>query len=124
MLARGGKGFISPRAYAEMTRPHWRFAGANGLGENGAADGFFCAYGLGLQLIGTPAPGCRDDLFGDGKPRLGHPGEAYGLRSGLWFDPVSGRGIAFFTTAVPDDAAKGRSAFSAREEELVQRALR
>lgn len=122
MLARGGKGFLSARAYAGMTRAHWRFTGANGLGENGAADGFFCAYGLGLQLIGKPIVGCHDDLFGDARPRLGHAGDAYGLRSGLWFDPETGRGIAFFTTAVPDDAAKGRSAFTAREEEVVHRA--
>lgn len=122
MLARGGRGLLTPRSFAEMTRVHWRFTGHNGLGENGEADGFFCAYGLGIQLIGKLAPGCRDDLFGDGTPRLGHTGEAYGLRSGLWFDPASGRGLAFFTGAVPDDAAKGRSAFTAREEDVVRRA--
>jgi superfamily II DNA helicase RecQ len=30
--------------------------------------------------------------------------------------------MAFFTTAVADDAPKGRSAFTAREEEVVARA--
>jgi CubicO group peptidase (beta-lactamase class C family) len=124
MLARGGKGFLSPRAYAELTRSHWHFNGRNGLGEYGENDGFFCAFGLAVQRIGTRGEHCRDDLFGDGTARLGHAGEAYGLRSGLWWDPVSGKGLAFFTSAVPDDAPNGRSAFDAVEECVVERATR
>jgi len=121
MLARGGRGFLAERSFAALTTPQWRFTGQNGIGENGEPDGFFCAYGLGLQLIGTGGAGCHDDPFGDGVPRLGHPGEAYALRSGLWLDPKSGRGVAFFTTAVPDDAAKGKSAFTAAEEAVLAR---
>ena len=121
LLARRGHGLISPRAYAEMTRPQWRFNGHNGLGESGEPDGFFCAYGLGLQLIGAGGPGCRDALFGPGQRRIGHSGSAYGLRSGLWVDPQRGRGLAFFTTAVPDSEPTGASMFTAREEALVER---
>ncbi|MBX9884275.1 MAG: beta-lactamase family protein [Novosphingobium sp.] len=121
MLARGGEGFLTPASFAALTAPQWRFNGHNGVGENGAPDGFFCAYGLGVQLIGSAGPGCNDDPFGDGIARLGHPGEAYGLRSGLWLDPRTGRGVAFFTTAVPDDAAKGASAFTAAEEGVLAR---
>lgn len=121
MLARGGRGFLSPASYAALTMPEWRFNGHNGVGENGEPDGFFCAYALGLQLIGNRIEGCHDDPFGDGIPRLGHPGEAYALRSGLWLDPKSGRGVAFFTTAVPDDAPKGKSAFTAAEEAVLTR---
>ena len=121
MLARGGKGFLSPAAYAALTTPAWRFNGSNGVGESGESDGFFCAYGLGLQLIGSGSTGCHDDPFGDGIARLGHPGEAYALRSGLWLDPKTGRGVAFFTTAVPDDAPKGVSAFTAAEEGVLAR---
>ncbi len=125
LLARGGKGFLSPRAYRELTRAQWQAGpGKGGVGEYGESNGFFCSYGLGLQRIGTTAPGCRDDLFGDGTLRLGHSGEAYGLRSGLWFDPRSGRGLAFFTSAVPDDTPTGRSAFTAREEAVVERSRR
>ncbi|MFM5953597.1 MAG: serine hydrolase domain-containing protein [Novosphingobium sp.] len=122
LLARGGRGFLSPRAFAELTRSQWRFDGANGLGEDGTASGFFCGYGLALHPIGTGGPGCRDDLFGDGRPRIGHSGDAYGLKGGLWVDPKTGRGIAFFTSAVADDAPKGRSAFTAAEEAVVERA--
>lgn len=124
MLGRGGKGFLSRAAFAELTRAQWRLDGANGLDEGGGQSGFNCAYGLALHRIGPPAPGCRDDLFGDGRLRIGHSGEAYGLRSGLWVDPKTGQGLAFFTTQVPDDEPRGRSAFTRAEEAVVERSRR
>ena len=124
MLARGGKGFLSAKSFAEMSRPQWRFDGTNGLGEDGTASGFFCAYGLAVHLIGAGGPGCHDDLFGDSMARLGHSGDAYGLKGGLWIDPKTGRGLAFFTTAVPDDAGTGRSAFTSAEEAIVERSAK
>jgi CubicO group peptidase (beta-lactamase class C family) len=124
MLAREGGGFLSPSAYAGLTQVRWRFDGSNGVGEYGEPDGFFCAHGLAVQQIGSQGEHCRDDLFGDGTARLGHAGEAYGLRSGLWWDPVTGKGLAFFTSAVPDDAPTGRSGFTATEESVVERASR
>lgn len=120
MLARRGKGFLSPRAYAQLTRPAWRFNGGNGVGENGLGDGFFCAHGLGIHQLTESAAPCHDALFGDGRQRLGHAGSAYGLMSGLWWDPKTGAGLAYFTTAVPDDTPKGNSAFTAREEAIVE----
>ena len=124
MLVRGGKGFLSKRSIAEMTRAQWRFDGRNGLGEDGAASGFFCAYGLAVHRLGEGGSGCHDGLFADGAARLGHSGDAYGLRSGLWFDPVSGKGIAFFTSAVADGDPGQRSAFTGREEQVIDRARR
>lgn len=124
MLASQGRGFLTPRAFAEMTRAQWRFDGGNGLDEGGTGIGMNCAYGLAVHLLTGQSGACRDDLFGDGRPRIGHSGEAYGLRSGLWVDPVARRGLAFFVTAVPDRGAQGaRSAFSAAEEATVQQAL-
>ena len=120
MLLAGGEGFLSPAAFAELMCPHWRSDGTNGLGEEGEADGVFRAYGLAVHTIGT-AP--QDDLFGDGRTRLGHSGEAYGLRSGLWVDPAGSTGLAFFTTAVPDDELAGATAFTRAEEAVVRRAL-
>ena len=120
MLARGGGGFLRPDSFAEMTRAQWQFTGANRQDDPGA-EGFFCAFGLSVQLIGSGEPGCRDGLFADARPRLGHAGEAYGLRSGLWFDPASGRGVAFFTTQVPDHDPGNRSAFTHAEETVVDR---
>jgi CubicO group peptidase (beta-lactamase class C family) len=124
VLARQGHPLISPRAYGELTTARWRFDGTNGLGEDGAANGFFCAYGLAIHRIGSRGEHCNDDLFGDGVPRTGHSGDAYGLRAGLWWDPVSGKGLAFFTSAVAPDAANGKSAFTAAEESVVERAMR
>ncbi|MCA1660973.1 MAG: beta-lactamase family protein [Novosphingobium sp.] len=121
-LANRGKGFLTPASYAALVEPQWRLLGDNGRDEEGKPGGIFCAYGLAVHVIGSAAPGCRDDLFGDGVARIGHSGEAYGLRSGLWLDPKSGRGVAFFTSAVPDDAAKGPSGFTRLEEDLVARA--
>jgi CubicO group peptidase (beta-lactamase class C family) len=124
LLARRGRGFLSRRSFAELTSVQWRFNGTNGLGEDGTASGFFCAYGLAVQTVGLGGSGCHDNLFGDGRRRLGHAGDAYGLKSGLWIDPKSGKGLAFFTTAVADDAPKGRSAFTAAEESVVERSSR
>lgn len=123
MLAKGGRGFLSRRAYARMFKPVWQFDGANGLGEDGAASGFFCAYGLATHRLANPGEGCHDDPFGDRVMRFGHSGDAYGLKSGLWFDPWTGRGVAYFTTAVAPDAPKGKSDFYAVEESLIARAM-
>ncbi len=124
LLARGGRGFLSQRSFSRMLKPVWHFDGSNGLGEDGTASGFFCAYGLAVHRLGGAQEGCRDDPFGDGVARFGHSGDAYGLKSGLWFDPWTGKGIAYFTSAVPGDAPTGRSAFTAVEESVVERAGR
>lgn len=123
LLARHGKGFLSPAAMERMVAPAWTLSADNGLGEDGTQSGFFCAYGLAVHHIGGGGPACHDDLFGDGVQRLGHAGDAYGLRAGLWVDPATGRGLAFFTTAVPAGSKGTHSAFSAAEEDVVSRAL-
>lgn len=110
--------FLSPSSLSAMLAPQWRYDGGNGDTEGG----LYCAYGLGVMLIalpGRPAV-CRDDPFGDDRPRIGHAGEAYALRSGLWIDPRTRQGTAFFVTAIADDAPRGtRSAFTAAEEAMV-----
>lgn len=115
MLLRRGDGFLTPQSVAAIERPAWVFDGGNG----DTANGFYCQYGLGVTTLPTPRAGCADDLFGDGVTRTGHAGEAYALRSGLWIDRATGRGVAFFTTAVAD-GSKGRSAFSREEERLAR----
>ena len=124
MLARGlDSDFLRTPSATRMFEGSWRFSGTNGVGEDGTASGFFCAYGLAVHLLAdNPRAGCRDDPFGDGVARFGHSGDAYGLRSGLWYDPWTRNGVAYFTTEVADDAPKGRSAFTAREEAVVRRA--
>ncbi|WP_439568921.1 serine hydrolase domain-containing protein [Sphingopyxis sp.] len=121
MLLRRGDGFLKPGSLARLeamapVRP------TTGEGTGG----FFCEYGAAMHSTGTGAatgPGCRDDLFGDGRRRLGHSGDAYGLRAGLWYDLEAGTGTAYFVTQVPDGQKGRRSAYSAAEEELVDAAL-
>lgn len=101
----------------ELSTPLWRYDGSNGDSEGG----IYCAFGLSVHFLGlNKHPGCRDDLFGDGRRRMGHSGEAYGLRSGLWVEMRSERGVAYFETALPDDPPKGRSAFTAAEEAMAR----
>jgi hypothetical protein len=52
---------------------------------------------------------------------LGHGGDAYGLRSGLWVDPRTGTGIAFFATNLGEEPPRGRTSFRAIEESLARR---
>lgn len=85
---------------------------------------FFCGYGLAIQMIEVPDHGCNDRLFGDGNARIGHAGEAYGLRSGLWLNPVSRTGLAYFITAVPERTGPGEGGFAPEEIELVRRATK
>ncbi len=117
LLNRGshrGAPFLSPESIDMMTARSWAWDGINGDTE----EGFYCAYGLAVQrLLGDL--GCDDDLFGDGRSAIGHAGEAYGVRSGLWVDPASGRGIAFFATGLGDSPPRGRTAYTAIEEWLA-----
>lgn len=84
---------------------------------------FFCSYGFGVQRIEAADRACADTLFADRRARIGHAGEAYGLRAGLWFDPATGDGLAYFITAVPPRAsAEDEGGFDPREIALVARA--
>jgi CubicO group peptidase (beta-lactamase class C family) len=117
VLLKDGDGFLKPTSVAQLITPIWTFDGSNGATE----EGFYCRYALAVQTLSTPQAGCRDDLFGDKRPLVGHAGEAYGLRSGLWIDRATGKGIAFFATAVPDEIAKGKnSSFTIVEEQLAR----
>lgn len=122
MLLRRGEDFLKPESLARIeTMAPVHPTSGEGTG------GFFCEYGIAMHSTGGPAlvdPACRDDLFGDGRLRLGHSGDAYGLRSGLWFDLEGGDGIAYFVTQVPEGQKGTRSAYSAAEEVLVDTALR
>jgi CubicO group peptidase (beta-lactamase class C family) len=111
----GGVRLLTPESVKLMETPAWTYDGSNG----DIGNGWVCSYGLGMFLIATPQAGCHDDLFGDGKRRVGHLGDAYGLKSGLWIDPAANTGVAYFATDVP--AAKGmRSVYTATEESLAQ----
>ncbi|HEX9965598.1 MAG TPA: serine hydrolase domain-containing protein [Allosphingosinicella sp.] len=111
-----GRRLLSEAGVAEMMRPAWRFDGANGEQEKG----FYCGYGLSVQILAQCPP--KDDPVGDGRTRFGHAGDAYGVKSGLWIDPVRGTGIAYFATGIADEAKGTRSAYWAIEEWLAAKA--
>jgi CubicO group peptidase (beta-lactamase class C family) len=120
MMMRGGKGFLKRKTYLAMITPQWLYDGANGATEGG----FFCTYALAVQFLGRLPTQCKDEPFGDGGIRYGHSGEAYGLKSGLWVYPYGKTGMVYFTTAVPEDAPKGKTAFYAVEEALIAKPVR
>ena len=111
-----GVRLLDPASIAELRRVEWAFDGDNGDPDGGV----YCAYGLGMQLLGALGDDCGDDLFGDGRPRFGHAGDAYGVKAGLWIDPARGTGVAYFTTAVPADAPHGTSAYTTAEEAIAR----
>ncbi|MEL6877834.1 MAG: serine hydrolase [Pseudomonadota bacterium] len=84
---------------------------------------FFCVYGYAVQVIDLPDSPCQDRLFEDYEPRVGHAGEAYGLRAGLWFSPGPGGSFGYFTTEVPPrQSAEDEGGFDPREIALMARA--
>ena len=53
---------------------------------------------------------------------VGHAGDAYGMKSGVWIDRARGLGIAYFVTGVPEKALKGPgTAFTAAETRAFRR---
>ena len=124
MWLRGGEGFLSRASLDRLTAVQPVTATGSAGGEGGEGR-FFCRYALAVQQLATPTPGCADDPVGDGRPRIGHSGEAYSLRSGLWIDRERGDGLAWFVTELPEfGAPQGRrSAFTAAEEALIDRGL-
>lgn len=118
-----GVRILRPASVALLATPVWRFKGDNGVtGEEDEPDrgGVFCAYGLATQhLAQGNGTSCRDDLFGDGRPRIGHSGNAYGLLSGLWIDRDAGTGVAYFATGVANDGDGAHSNFTITEEQAA-----
>jgi CubicO group peptidase (beta-lactamase class C family) len=126
-----GTRFLSEASIRTIVTPAWIFDPGSGSGAgpgsrsgtggpNGDTEGgFYCAYGLAVQSLPVHAAGCSDDLFGGGRAVFGHAGDAYGVRSGLWVDPATGTGIAYFATNDGDDPPHGRSAYRAIEERLA-----
>ncbi|KQT31969.1 serine hydrolase [Sphingomonas sp. Leaf412] len=120
VLLNDGDGFLTPASVAVLTTPVWTFDGGNGVTGEGGDGGFLCRYALAVQTLATRRDGCRDDPFGDGVARVGHAGDAYGLRSGLWVNRAAGTGVAYFATGVADGVRGRRSAFAPQEERLAR----
>jgi CubicO group peptidase (beta-lactamase class C family) len=122
MLLNGGTldgvRILSPQAVETLLTQTWRFDSSNGASEGG----FYCSAGNGTHQIPNRLPGCADDMGTSGAILIGHAGDAYNMKSGLWIDRARGRGIAYFVTGVPDPAPKAPgSAYTAAEVRAFQR---
>lgn len=106
MLLNGGEldgvRILTPQAVDTLLTQTWTFNGTNGVTDGG----FYCSAGNGTHRLPNQIPGCLDDMGTQGATLVGHAGDAYGLKSGLWIDPKRGLGIAYFVTAVADPAPK------------------
>jgi CubicO group peptidase (beta-lactamase class C family) len=120
LIAGGGQvdgvRLLRPETLQLMATPVWRYDAAKPNGD--AYGGAMLAYGLGMQIL-TDAGG--DSLFPDCAGWIGHPGDAYGLVSGLWAQPSTGRGFVYLVngTAAPLEELRGRSKFTAVEEQIA-----
>lgn len=124
VLAFEGRGprsrFLRRESVQALLTPVWRYAGAaSGVTEGGS----MCAYGLSTHLLATAGgPDCRDDLFGDGRARAGHIGEAYGLYGGVWVDRAAKRASLYLVSgsaAAPSSVPGAHSAFTRLEEDAA-----
>lgn len=120
-----GVRLLKPESVRMMVTPLWTYAPGTGLtyeedeNETPPDRGYTCRYGLAVQTLATPDPFCGDDPFGDGVPRFGHSGGAYGLIAGLWVDPATGTGVAYFATDTDNTAPGKHSVFKAVAESLA-----
>jgi CubicO group peptidase (beta-lactamase class C family) len=76
-----------------MTNISWSYNGKNGNTNNN----FFQTWGLGTQIINTkPFNKSMYRFFADDWMWYGHAGEAYGLVSNAYYNPLLKKGFAFF----------------------------
>ena len=118
MALTGAAALLSPDVRALIATPHWTFDArlANGDTSGGAFQGF----GLGVHRL---IPGHTCPIAGLKCDMIGHYGEAYGLLGGLWVDPQSTKGFAWFVTGSLYAPEPGRiSGLYLLEEEIMQAA--
>lgn len=105
---------LSDTAAGLMQTPEWMFNGNNGDDYYG----LFKSWGLGFHL--SQGIQGSDQVFPSGA-MVGHPGEAYGLVSDMYFDPVGKSGLVFITNGCKTPYYPGlSSAFYVQEEEVFQ----
>ena len=132
MLGQGsvdGVQILRPDTVRAMLTPHWSFNGKPQAPNGDTYRNLFLAWGLGPQLFtdqgGKPGTGDRIGSAVGGFRGAGHLGDAYGLLSGLVFDPATRSGMAYAIGGTSADPNRYRGAYSAfsRWEETVLAAL-
>ncbi|GIW38538.1 MAG: hypothetical protein KatS3mg075_019 [Meiothermus sp.] len=116
----GGVQWLEPKTLERMCAPQWVYNGHNGDTLEGQA----LSWGLGVWRF-TNQPGQDCPVQGHPRPWFGHLGDAYGLLSGLLFDPEAAHALVYILGGQGCDSAQHRGLYSAytRWEEQVLSAL-
>jgi CubicO group peptidase (beta-lactamase class C family) len=118
MALTGALPLLDNKTRVAMLAPEWTYR-ANP--ENGdTSGGAFQGFGSGVHRL-LPGPGCP--VLCLKREMVGHYGEAYGLLAGLWVDPETTLGFAWFVTGSHYAPRPGaHSGVYALEEEMMQAA--
>jgi CubicO group peptidase (beta-lactamase class C family) len=116
MALTGSVPLLDAATRAAMFAPEWTYR-ANP--ENGdTSGGAFQGFGTGVHRL-LPGTGCP--ILGLKREMVGHYGEAYGLLAGLWVDPSTSLGFAYFVTGSLMSPASGKhSGVYGLEEDMMQ----
>ncbi len=96
----------------QMETPQWTYSPGNGNNYGG----LFRSWGLGLHLLTNTAD---NDIIYPGSALAGHPGEAYGLVSDMYYEQTEQWGLIFMTNGIGYPYASGaHSAFYTAEEDI------
>jgi CubicO group peptidase (beta-lactamase class C family) len=112
-----GKRIVSKKSIGLMHKAQWKYKGSNG----DTSDGESLSWGLSVHLLTNTPSG---DIIFDDVPLMGHSGDAYGLISGFYFDPVSRSGFIFMTNGIFDKLNKGSHSAYYDFEEAIFSAVR
>jgi CubicO group peptidase (beta-lactamase class C family) len=119
-----GVRFLAQSSLEAMMSPQWR------MGETPSGEtytGLMRCWGLSVQCLTGDAAGQDQPLFPRRSRWWGHLGDAYGAWTGIWIDPVRGRGYVYVVTGTADDPAKSpghRSHFHSYEEAILSELAR
>jgi CubicO group peptidase (beta-lactamase class C family) len=107
-----GTVILNPATVALMTSPQWTYNGSNGDNYYG----LFRSWGLGIQITTQTSGG---DIVYPSVTMYGHCGEAYGLISDFYYDPVKRNGLVFMTNGAYIGYSIGTSSAFYSVEESV-----
>jgi CubicO group peptidase (beta-lactamase class C family) len=108
-----GSAILSPESSALMMGDSWTYNGNNGNNYFG----LFRSWGLGMHRLTNTVN--QDVVLSGSDIMIGHPGEAYGLVSNAYIDPLRKVGMIFITNGCGDGyATLPGSAFYSVEKEV------
>jgi CubicO group peptidase (beta-lactamase class C family) len=118
MALTGSVPLLDAPTRSAMFAPEWTYRASP---ENGdTSGGAFQGFGTGVHRL-IPGQGCP--IIGLKREMIGHYGEAYGLLAGLWIDPTTNLGFAYFVTGSLFAPPSGKhSGVYALEEDMMQAA--